>query len=85
VVTVNPYLWVNDAYALIKCAINGMGIIKIHDYFIKEQLQKGELIEIYSEYSEPDHPIYLYYQPNRYLEPKIRKFIDFFVEPLKST
>jgi len=80
-VHLEPQLWLNDAKAMLTSALQGVGIVKLHEYMVKEALAKGELIELLAEYSEPDLPVYLYYQPSRYLLPKIRCFIDFYFKP----
>lgn len=73
-----PTLWLNDSRALCECAIQGMGIVSLHDYVVADALADGSLIEILPEFSEPNQPVYLYYQQSRYLQPKIRRFIDFY-------
>lgn len=75
---VKPILYLNDSRAMRECAIQHMGIVKLHDYVVAGALQDGRLVEILSEYRETQQPVYLYYQQSRYLQPKIRKFIDFF-------
>ncbi len=75
---VNPILWLNDSYAMRECAIHGMGIVNLHDYMVADAIKEKKLIEILREYQEPYKNIYLYYQKSRYLQPKIRRFIDFF-------
>ncbi|HBD9374642.1 TPA: LysR family transcriptional regulator [Legionella pneumophila] len=77
---VEPVLWLNDSRALCECAILGMGIIKLHEYIVAEALQDGRLIEILPEFQESNLSVYLYYQASRYLQPKIRRFIDFFTK-----
>lgn len=77
-VVVQPILWLNDSRAMRECAILGMGIVKLHDYIVTDALQDGSLVEVLSGFQEPQLPVYLYYQQSRYLQPKIRKFIDFF-------
>jgi DNA-binding transcriptional LysR family regulator len=79
-IIVQPMLWLNDTRAMRECAILGMGIVKLHDYMVMDAIQDGRLIEILSEFQEPPSPVYLYYQQSRYLQPKIRKFIDFFTD-----
>ena len=76
-IIVQPILWLNDSRAMRECAILGIGIVKLHDYIATDALQDGRLIEVLSEFQEPQLPVYLYYQQSRYLQPKIRKFIDF--------
>ena len=77
-VYVDPYLWLNDSRMMRECAIKNMGIVKLHDYMVIDALKEKKLIEILSEFKEPQQPVYLYFQQRRYLQPKIRKFIDFF-------
>lgn len=77
-IIVQPILWLNDSRAMRECAILGMGIVKLHDYIVTDALRDGRLVEVLSEFQESQLPVYLYYQKSRYLQPKIRKFIDFF-------
>ncbi|WP_106224792.1 LysR family transcriptional regulator [Legionella pneumophila] len=77
---VEPVLWLNDSRALCECAMLGMGIIKLHEYIVAEALQDGRLIEVLPEFQESSLSVYLYYQASRYLQPKIRRFIDFFTK-----
>lgn len=81
---VNPILWLNDCYAMRECAIQHMGIIKMHDYIVKDALKNQQLIEVLHEYQEPQQPVYLYYQQSRYLQPKIRRFIDFYLSKMEN-
>jgi DNA-binding transcriptional LysR family regulator len=74
----NPTLWINDSRAMRECAIQGMGIVNLHDYIVADALAEGSLIAFLSEYQEKQQPVYLYYQQSRYLQPKIRRFIDFY-------
>lgn len=73
-----PYLRLNDSVAMAQCAMQGMGIVKLHDYIVEADIQAGRLIEVLRDHQDPLIPIYLYYQQNRYLQPKIRRFIDFY-------
>lgn len=77
-IVVQPALRINDSQALRECAIQGMGIVQLHDYMVLDALQDGRLIELLKEFRQPSQPVYLYYQKNRYLQPKIRHFIDFY-------
>jgi DNA-binding transcriptional LysR family regulator len=79
-VYVEPRLSLNDSRAMCECAIQGMGIVRLHDYMVKDALEDGRLVEVLPEFSEKNQSVYLYYQQNRYLQPKIRRFIDFYVE-----
>ncbi len=75
---VEPILWLNDSRAMCECAIQGIGIVRLHDYIVADAIEDGSLVEILPEFSEQEQPVYLYYQQSRYLQPKIRRFIDFY-------
>lgn len=77
---VEPTLWLNDTGAMRECAIQGLGIVRLHDYMVANALQEKKLIEILPDFQEPELPVFLYYQPSRYLQPKIRRFIDFYLQ-----
>ena len=79
-ITVQPFLRINDSQALRDCAIQGMGIVLLHDYMVSDALKEGRLIELLKDFSQPQQLVYLYYQQSRYLQPKIRRFIDFYTE-----
>ena len=79
-IMVKPVLRINDSQALRECAIQGMGIVQLHDYIVLDALQDGQLVELLKEFQEPRQSVYLYYQQSRYLQPKIRRFIDFYTE-----
>lgn len=86
-IKVSPSLYFNDAQSMSIAAQENLGIINVHDYIVKDQLANGTLIEILSEFQEAKVPINFYYQKTKYLQPKIRKFIDYFIPfivPLKQ-
>lgn len=74
-----PLLYLNDALSMRECALQGMGIVRLHDYMVNEDLAINKLIEIMPKYNRTQIPVFLYYSKRRFLLPKIRKFIDFFV------
>lgn len=80
-VYIDPMLSLNDCHAMRECAILGMGIVMLHNYIVTDAIKKGELIEVLGEFQEQEKSVYLYYQSSRYVQPKIRRFIDFFTRP----
>jgi DNA-binding transcriptional LysR family regulator len=78
-----PILWLNDSQALLECALLGMGIIALHEYVVDDALQSGQLVELLRAYQEPRVPVFLYYRQQRYLQPKIRQFIDFYDQTIQ--
>lgn len=83
-VILTPYLRVNDVDAMLKFAIEGLGIIRVHRYAVGDYLKAGKLKEVLSEYSHEDIPLYVAYPKRRFVPSKTRCFIDFFTEKMKS-
>ena len=48
---------------------------------VEESLQAGKLIHILQDY-DIQRKIFMYYKKNRYLEPKVKKFVDFIFSKL---
>jgi DNA-binding transcriptional LysR family regulator len=80
VVTIVPYIRVNDAQTMLNFALDGLGIVKLHHYVVKEHLKQGVLQELLSTYSNSEIPIYVAYPQRRYIPSKIRCFIEFIAE-----
>lgn len=81
-VTVEPALYLNDTFAMLQCAIDGVGLTRVHDYAAAEALSKGKLVEVLEKYAEPAVPVYLTYEHGLFPQPKITAFIDFVTENL---
>lgn len=74
------YMRLNDSRAMMKCAIQGLGFIKIFSYFAEEHIKQGTLVEILKKYREKQKAIYIFYQQQKFLPVKIRVFLDFLYE-----
>jgi DNA-binding transcriptional LysR family regulator len=83
-INLHPLLRVNDTKTMIACALQGIGIIKVNHLEAAPYLAQGKLVEILSTFKEPPQPVYLYYAQDRYLQPKVRHFIDFFLKKLSQ-
>lgn len=81
----NPLLSVSDTKMMISCALQGLGVIKLHQLESEKHLSDGSLVEILAEFREDPQPIYLGYFQDRYLQPKVRYFIEFYQEKLKTS
>jgi DNA-binding transcriptional LysR family regulator len=81
-VTLKPYIRANDAQTLLDLALDGLGVVMLHHYVVKEYLEKGFLKELLPTYYGGDVPIYATYPQRRYISSKVRCFIDFIVEKL---
>ncbi len=81
-VQIKPYLQVNDAEILLDFSVQGMGIVKTHEYVVRDALSKGLLVEVLHSFSQEEIPIYVAYPQRRILSRKIRCFMDFIQERL---
>ncbi|MBA3604105.1 MAG: LysR family transcriptional regulator, partial [Parachlamydiaceae bacterium] len=77
VITVTPFIRTNDTQTMLNFAIDGLGIVKLHHYVVKDYLERGELHQLLTAYGEGDVPIYVAYPNRRYVSSKVRCFIDF--------
>lgn len=71
-----PTLYLNDAAALCDSAQRGLGIVVLHHYQVAKAIEKKELIELFPNQKMPIIPIYLFYHPARFVQPKIRAWIE---------
>ncbi|RMX22127.1 LysR family transcriptional regulator [Legionella jordanis] len=76
VVVLKPALYLNDAATLASCAIHGLGIVALHHYQVADALAKGELVELFKDLPMPIIPLFLFYHPARFLQPKIRVWVE---------
>ncbi|REL35828.1 LysR family transcriptional regulator [Thalassotalea euphylliae] len=70
----------NSGNALLDAAKQGLGLVQLPDYYIKDALQSGELIEVLHQYRDDKEGIWALYPKNRNLSPKVRLLIDFLAE-----
>jgi DNA-binding transcriptional LysR family regulator len=75
-----PFLLLNSVFSMIECAKQGIGIVQLPLYLLESALKKGELVEILPDLQAEKAHVYYYYPRYRYVQPKVRKFIDFFLE-----
>lgn len=83
-VSLNPTLYVNDAEALTDCACRSMGIAALHHYQVAEALQQGLLVDVLPEVPMPAIPLFLYFNPAKFMQPKVKLWIDAMVSGLPA-
>ena len=72
---------VNNSEALIRLAVGGMGIVLFPTYVVSHHLKKGRLqVVLPNTVANPGMSLYVTYLPNRYMQPKVRAFIDHLLE-----
>jgi DNA-binding transcriptional LysR family regulator len=72
---------VNNSEVLLHLAVAGLGIVMFPTYIVGPYLKDGRLKEILTNsVANPDTSLYATYVPTRYMQPKVRAFIDHLFE-----
>ena len=85
----SPYPRPPSLGALGQQAVAGLGIMMAPRWSLCPYLERGDLQELYFDpplriSQRPDLAIYLLYQKQRYLVPKVKAAVDFFVARLRG-
>ncbi|QHQ36876.1 LysR family transcriptional regulator [Algicella marina] len=83
-VRVGGRLTANNGESLLKAAESGLGVALLPAFIIGDSLQKGRLLEVLPDNQNPPLGIYAVYPPGRFVQPKLRAFIDFLVQSFKG-
>lgn len=73
----DKFIEVDSLFAQLKLIQLGTGIGRMPDYLIKNEIQSGELIELFSDIEKPNSYVYLLYPDTMVLPKKTMIFIDF--------
>lgn len=79
-------LFADNGEALVEAACAGMGLVLMPEWLVGDELARGRLVEVLSNYTpEPAAtPFYALYAPGPYTAPKIRVFVDFMADRFSS-
>ena len=78
--------WCSDnGRALVAAAVRGLGLIRMTDYYMATQLQRGELELVLEDYEVEDAATWIVYPAREHLPTRIRFLIDFLAERLKRS
>lgn len=75
---------VNTAANCVDAALGGVGIARLFDYQIPDQLSSGALVPILQDYGTRPRPIHLVYPRQGLLALKVRAFIDWALPRLRT-
>ena len=62
----------------------GFGIAQVIDLGLEHHFKSGALINLFPDWSDERFPLYVYYASRNYVPAKVRTFIDFIVDSLKT-
>ena len=71
-----------SGHALRDAALKGLGLVQLPDYYISDDLEKGELLTVLDTFREQEEGIWALYPHNRHLSPKVRLLVDFLADSL---
>ncbi len=77
-----PSLFLNDATAMVDCACQGLGVIALHAYQVKNALEKGDLVEVLTDYPMPTIPVFIFYHPARFMQPKVKVWVEAMIKDI---
>ena len=72
-------LSINDGQSLVNAAIDGLGIAYLPEFLCDKALQAGQVIDVIPQLPPVYQSIHAVYPPGRFIQPKVRAFIDFLV------
>jgi DNA-binding transcriptional LysR family regulator len=79
-VAVRGSLQANTSVALRESVLAGVGIAAAADFIVADDIARGDLVPLLSDYPMPPRELFAVYPHNRHLSPKVRALIDFAAE-----
>ncbi|UTW49920.1 LysR family transcriptional regulator [Bacterioplanoides sp. SCSIO 12839] len=79
-VAVNSRVLTNGSEMILSLCQQGQGIARLPDFLLADQLQTGELVELFPDYQDLSIDVFLIYPSRKHLSAKVRAFIDFVAE-----
>lgn len=77
-------LHANDATVACTAAVQGLGITRVPNFMITDELGSGALVEILADYAPEPFPVHLIYMKQGLLPLKVRAFIDWMTPRLRQ-
>ena len=81
-VSVSGSLFSDNSDALLSAAVSGLGIVLLPSWMVSEDIERGTLVPILSEYDLMPRttPMHAVFASNRHMAPKLRVFLDYLEE-----
>ncbi|MGI9490101.1 MAG: LysR family transcriptional regulator [Geminicoccaceae bacterium] len=79
-ICISGNLTVNKGEAVLKAAVEGLGIARLPSFMCTKEIADGRLVRLLTDITLPPLGIYTIYPHKQYLANKVRIFVDFLVE-----
>jgi len=73
-------LSVNESNAHLAAGLAGLGILRSFEWKLRPLIASGQLIAFLEDWSPPPYPFHVLYPPNRFMNTRLRVFIDWLVK-----
>ena len=80
----NGRLTVTDAGTKLGACLAGFGIAQVIDLGVRQHLDSGALVNLFPDWPDERFPLYVYYPSRTYVPAKVRRFIDFVGDSLRT-
>ncbi|MEQ8233136.1 MAG: LysR substrate-binding domain-containing protein [Gammaproteobacteria bacterium] len=70
----------NQGAALRYASIKALGVVRLPDYLVRDDVAKGRLVELLADYRSPPRAVFAIYPHRRLTPAKLGTFVDFLVE-----
>lgn len=72
-------LMVNETGPLLAACLGGQGITQVLEFYVRQFLADGKLVQVLPEWADEKYPLYAYYHSTPHLSAKVRAFLDFVI------
>jgi DNA-binding transcriptional LysR family regulator len=76
-IKVSSRIQTNSSELEISLCIAGHGVMLMPRFNLKGEIERGELVELLTEYQRPEISVYVVYPSRKHMSAKVRSFIDF--------
>ncbi|MGR0278116.1 LysR family transcriptional regulator [Marinomonas dokdonensis] len=74
----------NSGPALLDAVRKGLGIAQLPDYYVQEDLARGQLIALLPQYQYPYSGVWLVYPKVRHSSPKLQRICDYLIQHVQT-
>ena len=83
-VKVGGSLTSDNGRALVAAAVRGVGIVRFPEYYVQQEISRGELEPVLENYEVQDAATWIIYADRHHLPTRVRYLIDFLVKRLRA-